>query len=220
MTDADLAKKRRYRGVDADERQAARRERLLEAGLELFGTAGYTTTSVEDVCRQAGLAKKFFYESFSDRESLILAVYEAEITRAQEAVLRAAAEAAPTVQDQAAAGVSAFVHTVGADPRVARLVFREIVRCATPAAEERYQKVKRDFAEFIGGTLTQLQGIPHTKRIRMGTTQIIGAVNELMTDQVLGYLDATLDEIVEITLTHVGLLHGQYMRELAEGRHG
>ncbi|GAA2587661.1 hypothetical protein SMC26_13490 [Actinomadura fulvescens] len=41
--------------------------------------------------------------------------------------------------------------------------------------------------------------------------------DELMTDHVLGHLDATLDEIIEITLVLVDL--HQSMRELAEGRH-
>ncbi|MBO2457510.1 TetR/AcrR family transcriptional regulator [Actinomadura violacea] len=219
MTTPKPVNKRRYRGMDGDERESARRERLLEAGLDLFGTVGYAASTVEDLCRRAGLAKKFFYESFSDRESLILTIYDVQITRAQESVLRALADAGPTVPDQAAAGISAFINTVGADPRVARLLFREIIRCATPATEERYQRAKRDFAGFIAGTLTRIEGIPHTPRIQMGTTQIIGSINELMTDQVLGHLDATLDEIIEITLTQVDLFYHQYMRELAEAQH-
>lgn len=49
-------------------------------------------------------------------------------------------------------------------------------------------------------------------------TLIIGAVNELMTDQTLGHLDATLGDTIEITLTLVDSLYNQYMRGLSEGR--
>ncbi|MCP2342176.1 TetR/AcrR family transcriptional regulator [Actinomadura rupiterrae] len=216
MTNPKPANKRRYRGMDGGERESARRERLLAAGLELFGTAGYNASTVEDVCRQAGMAKKFFYESFSDREALLLAIYDAEIDRAQLAVLRALGDAAPTAEEQAAAGFSAFLRTVGADPRVTRIVFCEIIRAASPATEERYQRAKREFADFIADVLTRLEGVPPTKVLRMGTTQIIGAINELMTDQVLGHLDATLDEIIDLTLTLAGLTYRWYMQELPQ----
>src|SRR6185503_10298102 len=47
---ATRAPQRTYGGVSADERIAARRAKLLEAGLELFGTRGFATTGVKDVC--------------------------------------------------------------------------------------------------------------------------------------------------------------------------
>src|ERR1700745_3649730 len=67
---------RTYGGVSADERIAARRARLLGAGLELFGTRGFAATGVKDVCRQAGLTDRYFYESFNDGGELFLAVFD------------------------------------------------------------------------------------------------------------------------------------------------
>ena len=49
---------RAYGGVSADDRIAARRTSLLDAGLELFGTDGFAATGVKDVCRQAGLTDR------------------------------------------------------------------------------------------------------------------------------------------------------------------
>jgi hypothetical protein len=40
------------------------------------------------------------------------------------------------------------------------------------------------------------------------------------TDWVLGYLDATLDEIVEISITLFNVVSQQYLRELAGGQPG
>ena len=48
------SKPRLYRGVSAAERRAERRERLLEAGLELFGTRGYADSSIRAISAQAG----------------------------------------------------------------------------------------------------------------------------------------------------------------------
>ncbi|MFC0040776.1 TetR/AcrR family transcriptional regulator [Actinomadura rayongensis] len=216
MTDPVSSDKRRYRGMDGPERQAARRASLLAAGLELFGTVGYVATTVEAVCREAGLAKKYFYESFADREALMLAIYDDAVRRGQEAALVAVAGAGPTIEERIAAGLGAVIRALGTDPRVTRLVFREIIRVATPVSEERYRQAKRDFAEFVIADLTATAGIPRTKRMQMGTTQLVGAFNEIMTERVLGHLDATLDEVTEITVTVFNVVYRQYMRELAE----
>ena len=67
---------RPYGGVSANERIATRRTRLLEAGLELFGTDGYLASGVKDVCREAGLTDRYFYESFRDTRELFIAVFD------------------------------------------------------------------------------------------------------------------------------------------------
>jgi len=63
-----------YGGLSAGARVAARRDRLLAAGLELFGTQGYQCTAIDQVCAEAGLTKPYFYESFRSREELLGAV--------------------------------------------------------------------------------------------------------------------------------------------------
>ncbi|GAA2629537.1 TetR/AcrR family transcriptional regulator [Actinomadura fulvescens] len=219
MAESRSADKRRYRGMDGPEREAARREQLIEAGLELFGTAGYAATTVENVSRRAQLAKKYFYESFADREALLITIYRAEITKAQEAVVLALSQAGPTIEERAAAGLSALIRTLGADPRVTRLVFREIIRVATPTTEALYEQAKHDFGEFIIGVVTETLNVPRTKRLQMGATVLVGAVNELMTDWILGEMDATVDEIVEISSTLFNVVYQQYVRELSEGKH-
>ena len=46
----------------------------MEAGLELFGTLGYASTSVRAVSAAAALNSRYFYESFGSRESSAVAV--------------------------------------------------------------------------------------------------------------------------------------------------
>src|ERR1700756_1470513 len=74
--DLDSATSRPYGGVPAEARREERRERLIEAAIELFGRDGYRTATIESVCRECGLAKRYFYESFSTLEDLLSAVYD------------------------------------------------------------------------------------------------------------------------------------------------
>jgi AcrR family transcriptional regulator len=66
---------RRYGGVDASERRKERHRKLIDAGLEVFGTRGYHLSTVRDVCAQAGLTERYFYESFKTLSEVFDAVY-------------------------------------------------------------------------------------------------------------------------------------------------
>jgi AcrR family transcriptional regulator len=52
------------------------RQRLLEAATALIGERGYGATSVNDICRRAGVAKTALYWHFEGKEGLLAAVIE------------------------------------------------------------------------------------------------------------------------------------------------
>src|SRR5947209_17600727 len=88
-----------YGGVEAGERQASRRKRLLEAGLDLLGREGWHAFTVRAVCARAKLGPRYFYESFPDRDALMVAILD---QLAQEGAGRAlAAVAAAPEHDRA-----------------------------------------------------------------------------------------------------------------------
>src|SRR5258708_22930544 len=66
---------RAYDGKTAVERVAERRERLTDAGVDLFGDRGYAATAIRSVLQQSGLRDRYFGESFADLDSLLAAVY-------------------------------------------------------------------------------------------------------------------------------------------------
>ncbi|PLK27709.1 TetR/AcrR family transcriptional regulator [Novosphingobium sp. TH158] len=52
------------------------RDKLLEAAVKLVRCAGYTATSVDDLCREAGVTKGAFFHHFPSKEALGVAVAE------------------------------------------------------------------------------------------------------------------------------------------------
>src|SRR3546814_9800124 len=94
---------RRYGGASAEERAAERRSRLLAAGLELMGTRGLVGATVRGVAEEAGVAARYFYESFPTVDDLHLAVFD-EI--AQEALVRSLAALERTSGDRSEAHTS------------------------------------------------------------------------------------------------------------------
>lgn len=49
------------------------RSRLLDAALKLFRAKGYTATTVDDLCREAGVSKGAFFHHFANKEAAALA---------------------------------------------------------------------------------------------------------------------------------------------------
>ncbi len=69
-----------------------RPRRFFDAAEPLFGRFGYRKTTVEDVCRAAGMSKRTFYELFRDKQDLLMQWIEAvlnEMTETWEASLPA-----------------------------------------------------------------------------------------------------------------------------------
>ena len=82
----------RYGGRTAGERRAERRQRLLDAGLHLFGGGpGYRATSVSALCEEAGLSTRQFYEEFSNLEEVLAALHPFINKWAEEAAMSALA---------------------------------------------------------------------------------------------------------------------------------
>src|SRR3546814_864218 len=105
------ASSRRFRGLDGEERQRQRREQLIEAGLNAFGGKGYHSTGVREICAEAKLTERYFYESFRNREALFQAVYEHAIETVRTAVMEAIARSGRAVRTLERTAIRAFLET-------------------------------------------------------------------------------------------------------------
>ncbi|WP_139331242.1 TetR/AcrR family transcriptional regulator, partial [Mycobacterium sp. IS-1264] len=72
----------RWTGVPLESRLALRRDNLIDAGVQLLGGERGPALTVRAVCRKAALTERYFYESFSDRDEFVRAVYDDVCTRA------------------------------------------------------------------------------------------------------------------------------------------
>ena len=118
-----MAQVRPYRGVDAAERLAGRRRRLLEAGLDLLGAGDRDPAdlTVRAICAKARLGVRYFYESFADKDDFTAAVFDNVVAEIAATTQAAVASAPPA--EQARAGMANVVRAIAADARVGRLLF-------------------------------------------------------------------------------------------------
>lgn len=128
-----------WRGTSRADRDGARRQRLLEAALELYGTLGFRATSIQALCQESGVSSRSFYDLFpasrsgSVRESItaqeslleqLYAVLNEEIVEAL-TTLRIPAEA--SLVDATVHVVSAALMPMLRDERKARVLEVEAV---------------------------------------------------------------------------------------------
>jgi AcrR family transcriptional regulator len=188
---------RPYGGVSAEQRVAERRERLLEAALEEFGTRGVASTGVKDVCRRAGLTDRYFYESFRDSGELFVAVFDRATTKLFEVVVTALGGAGATVEAQARAVIEAYVRALADDPRIARVVFVE-APSAGPEVEAHMRATLRQFAQLIVvSARPYLPAEMPEAMLRFGAISLVGAIERLMIEWQDGELDLSIEQIIE-----------------------
>jgi AcrR family transcriptional regulator len=188
---------RPYRGVSADERRAERRARLIEAGLDVLGSEGLANTTMTAVCARAGLTERYFYESFRDRDELMVAIFDGYVEEATEAMF-AALDAAPAdllARCRAAAG--AMITVLAEDPRKARAYVEAI---GSEALRQRRAETMRAFAAFLAEQMAELHDLGakrYAPRLELATVVLIGGMGEAVTEWLRGTLELSFEELVE-----------------------
>jgi AcrR family transcriptional regulator len=175
---------RPYAGKLPGDRRQERRQRLIEAGLELFGTRGFAATTIVELCRAASVAPAKFYEEFDGREAVLVAVAEEVGDAATAAVLAALRDTAPVfggdLRRSARAGLAAFCHSLLEDPRRARVFVLEVVGVSRQV-EVRRRAVLDGFSSLVWNTFRifiSASERPATDRERIVANALVGGTNE------------------------------------------
>ena len=191
---------RRYAGQGADERRAERRRRLIDAGVELFGTRGYAGTTIEALYTEARLAPRHFYEQFAGREELLRAVYDETIEAVATAVGEARRSAPPDVDGRVRAILGAFARSMLSDPRRARIAYLEVP--GTSRGLERHaMRVVRGFAAVVEeeARAAAEQGRLPDRDYALTAMLLVGGTNAILLDWLSDEhrqpIDAVLDEL-------------------------
>ncbi len=84
---ATVRRKTAARPAPKNPRKALVRDRLLEKAAELFCTSGYARTSINDIADSLDLKRSSVYHYFKNKEEIISALFDDEITRRCNSIL-------------------------------------------------------------------------------------------------------------------------------------
>ena len=167
-----------YRGRSRQERAGDRRDRIVAAALQLFGTRDYEAVTVADVCADAKVSKRYFYEHFTDREALLLAVYREQHDWLLAGVGRAAPQRPASLEDVLRPMMRTLVRMLREHPERARVIYAD-----APRMESRRRGVLREDAEFLGRLIARRIGLSMDPlRYERTLLALSAAISEIVMD--------------------------------------
>ncbi|MER7559575.1 TetR/AcrR family transcriptional regulator [Nocardioides sp. NPDC126508] len=204
------AEGRSYGGLTREERDAQRRQRLLEAAREIIGTKGYAATTIPGVCAASKVSTRHFYEIYPGKEDLFVDLYDRITADSYQRVGESlgATEGEP-VSRRVQAAVLAYLDPMLKDTRVARIAFVEIM-----GASPRIEKLRLDYRETLVEvvrsecTASVARGEIADRDWRFAALALVGAVTAIVYDWALHQprcsreeLEAQLADLALVLLT-------------------
>jgi AcrR family transcriptional regulator len=163
-----------------EDRAAARRAALVEAGVELLGTEGAAGVTVRAACRGARLTERYFYEAFPDggRDALLRAVH-AQVAGEARAAIAAAVAAAPAGDPEALAfaAVAAFTAFLEEDPRRGRVLVSESFHESVLARHD--IELVPAFAALLVAQIRALPDAPDAVDAELTAVALLGALRAI-----------------------------------------
>jgi AcrR family transcriptional regulator len=186
---------RDYDGKTATERVNERREKLIDAGFELFGQHGHAGTSIRAVLRHAGLIDRYWAENFADLDALMAAVYDRLIDE-EVAACRAATAATSGGSEGARAMIDTIAGMLERDPQRARIHLREVLS-GGPVSVEQRRKGFYKLGECVADLLPA--GTDRRRRVMLGVG-VVAVADEYLRGWIYGG-DVTRDDVIELVMT-------------------
>ena len=186
-----------YGGVEANLREEDRRKKLIEAGLDSFGTKGYAKTNIKTICKLAGLTERYFYESFRHKEDLLCAVYRELIDEGQRDSIAALEDSEGLPLETALHALRMFYQRLQQDPRRAQIQLFEILGVSQNIDRE-YQNAMRLLADMVRLFLCKVFPHIHEEILNksMIPTGLAGSIIMIAHEWVLGGFITPLDDII------------------------
>lgn len=141
---------RTYQGASAEDRIQGRRQQLLEVAFEAMASEEWNAMSINQLCRLAGLNKRYFYESFASLEDTAAAVVEDMSSRLIHIAFTTAdagSKAGLSSLQIARKAMKEVVLYLTDDPRRARVLFGEVA--GNPLAKENRRKVVATLGQAV-----------------------------------------------------------------------
>ena len=192
-------RRRTFKGQSLEQRQQERRNKLIQAGLQVYGTKGFFNVTVRDVCQEVQLTERYFYESFKRTEDLFKTVYLTLVEQLQitisDAVMQGKADPKLMIQ----AGLSTLFKALQHDPRMARILYID-----APLVHEMHGSTLHDslarFDRMIQATL--LLALAKQTQQHLDLSLMATGLTGFVTHTAIHWVSSGFKEDVSVILKH------------------
>ena len=186
-----------YAGRTAEDRRAERRERLVEAAIAIWAEQGWAAVTMRGVCARAALTDRYFYESFADRDALLVAVWDHLRDRVVALVVTAIASSADEPPlGRLRAAIAAVLDATRTEPEQTRILLGD--NAGSAVLEARRRDTLRVFTDLLVDFATPvLRPGVSVEGLRMTTLLGVGGFVELITAWQAGAVEASAEQLLE-----------------------
>lgn len=190
--------RRTYAGETGDERTRRRRAALMDAALDLVAADGWERVTVRGVCAATRLNDRYFYESFADRDALLLATWDATAAGALTALRATIRDTSPDKRVRAV--VDAVIDFFTTDPRRGALMFEP-----HPALRGRRQDMLRMVSAIVADQATEILGdrAAPAKDRELGALTLVSGTMEVFAGWLRGEVDVSRDHLADFLVAMV-----------------
>lgn len=191
-------KERQFKGLSLSERKQARREKLIEAGIEAYGTHGFFAVTVKDICNEAKLTERYFYESFKKSDELFQTIFLKLIDQLQYNVMQAIMQASTDPKKMIEAGLTALLTTLKDNPRMARIIYIDAMLVQELHNQATIHETMLRFDRMIHAfVMLMMPNINRSEReISMISTGLNGYVTQIAIRWVVSGFKPSMEEVL------------------------
>jgi AcrR family transcriptional regulator len=183
----------------------------MDAALDLVADGGWDRATVRAVCTRARLNDRYFYESFADRDALLLATWDATAADALNALQKTIGDTSP--DERVRAVVESVLDFFTADRRRGALMFEP-----HPALRARRHDMLRMVSAIVADQATEILGerAAAAKDRELGALTLVSGTMEVFAGWLRGEVDVSRDHLADFLVAIVnttGDLSGALARE-------
>ncbi|MBN8222255.1 MAG: TetR/AcrR family transcriptional regulator [Spirochaetes bacterium] len=193
------------------EEKVAKRERegaILRAAKKIFAEQGYHEASIDDIIKEADIARGTFYLYYSGKRTIFAAILNLTLEEVNRNIAAISLDSgAPSPVDQVKANVRRVFNLLIADRHIADILFVRALGIDAEAMETLNAFYKKT-ADLLARALTQGMTIGLLNKCdpQIAAYSIIGSVKEVFLQVILAgepspqKIDAVIDEIIRVNL--------------------
>lgn len=172
----------------------------MDAAFEVFATLGLARVTMRDICAQARLTERYFYDSFRSTEEAFDAVHQRQEELLFARVAQAMMTAPRTIDGLARAGLRAFYEFIQEDPRRAQVLLIDAFS-ANQQSIDRSKKAVGQYVSMIEHLARELfPSLPSGIHMDMLVWGLLGMAIQVGTIWARDQFRQTIDEVLEYNL--------------------
>ncbi len=188
---------RSYGGKSALERATERRERLVDATIEVLSSSGEAHATMTAICATAGLTERYFYESFGSLDDALLAALDSVCEEIIDLAASTIEHTDGSPDARVHAVMVAFVDLVERSPDKVKVAV--IHASGNPRLRARRHELIGVFGDFVARESADLYGDAAwpADRARIHGLVYVAGFAELVAAWLVGDVTLTAEELAE-----------------------